>query len=92
MQPKPLPSHRIYSGSTAFKFEPTLPDATTGHAMLCIEGAEGSPKAYDWHNKIRITVMERELPLVLSVLLGFEQAAQFSFHGQERNKSYSLSP
>lgn len=90
MQPRYQPGHWVFSGSTAFKFEPYLSDEATGKSLICIDAAEGRPNDYDWKNKIRVNVMDRELPQVIAVLLGWAESVEFKFHGQQKNKSYVL--
>jgi hypothetical protein len=76
---------RIFSGKTAFRAESVKDD---GIQLLVLEGASGSPNKYNWQNKIRIHVMERELPEIAAVLIGLRKQALFEFHGEAKNKSY----
>lgn len=49
-----------------------------------------APQTYDWNSKIIVQVMERELPDLLAVLMGWCQTWSISGHGTKHDKSLSV--
>jgi len=82
---------KIYARRAALTIEPQL-NATGDVATIGIEAArkKDGGNTYDWAHKIAVQVTARELPTVLAVLLGYQDACEFKYHGPGKNKSYTL--
>jgi len=58
---------------------------------ITIDFAKGTgPKQYDWGNKMRFQLTEKELPAFTAVLMGWAPEVEFKGHGREKNKSIKV--
>lgn len=78
----------IYASSTALTVEA---QKTPGGAhTLGLDAAYKRGSEFVWQDKIAIQVTLKELPVVVSVLMGWTKECQYRFHGAERNKGFAL--
>lgn len=87
--PERLRNRHVYGGSAALCWEEDLTRA--GVHTVALEGARATAqRSFDWPNKIRVQMTERELTVVAAVLLGLQGACAFSAHGPSRDKGFTL--
>ncbi|QCT95497.1 hypothetical protein FEV13_00700 (plasmid) [Stutzerimonas degradans] len=79
----------VYGGKAALCFEV---DTTRGGVpTIALDAASSSaPRAYNWSQKIRIQLTRAELPVVAAVLLGARESCEFSAHGADKTKGFSM--
>lgn len=82
---------KIYAKSAALTIEPQI-NAAGDTATIGIEAARKIQgcNSYDWQNKVTVQVTGRELPTLLSVLMGYKEDCEFKYHGRLKNKSYAV--
>lgn len=69
--------------------KPTLP-ARAPHT-ISLDGAPSTgPRQYNWGKKIRIQMTRQELPVVGGMLLGFIPKCEFTSHGPQNDKGFSI--
>lgn len=88
--PSKYMSVKSHGAKTAIGFEPD--QTRSGWDTARIEAAaklNPNSKAFDWENKITIQLTKSELPIVISVLLGYKKECKFQNHG-ESNKWFEI--
>ena len=82
-------AHHVYGKQAALYFSE---DTTrSGQPTLMLEAALASaPQSYNWPEKIRIQFTPEELLNVVSVLLNLLPHCEYSAHGPEHDKGFSL--
>lgn len=81
--------HVVYGGKAALCFEA---DVTRGGVpTIALDAASSTgPRSYNWGQKTRIQMTRAELPVVAAVLLGARQSCEFSSHGADKTKGFSM--
>ncbi|MEE4377187.1 MAG: hypothetical protein V2J55_06690 [Candidatus Competibacteraceae bacterium] len=82
-------SVHVYGQKAALCFEPTLTRSHVPTLTLDAALAQGQ-RQYDWGNKLRLQLTRQELPMVAAVLLGFRPKCEFTNHGDQNNKGFSI--
>lgn len=78
----------IYASNTALTVEA---QRTPGGAhTIGLDATYKRGSEFVWQDKIAIQVTRTELPVVVSVLMGWVKECQYRFHGTEKNKGFSL--
>lgn len=79
----------VYGGKAALCFEA---DVTRGGVpTIALDAASSTgPRSYNWGQKTRIQMTRAELPVVAAVLLGARQSCEFSSHGADKTKGFSM--
>lgn len=79
----------VYGGKAALCFEA---DITRGNVpTIALDAANTTgPRTYNWGQKTRIQMTRAELPVVAAVLLGARQSCEFSAHGVDKSKGFSM--
>lgn len=81
--------HHVYGKKAALTFE--LDDNKKGVPTVALDGASASAeRQYDWKNKIRVQFTQDEIPAVAAVLLGISDQCEYSNHGPDNNKGFSI--
>lgn len=89
MNPEDRVSMHVYGGKAALCFEADM--TKQGVPTVALDGAVSTaPRQYNWQNKVRIQMTKAELPVVAAVLMGVIPSCEFSSHGQENNKGFSM--
>ncbi len=78
----------IYATNAALSIEAQI--TRGGFHTLGIEAARKINGAYHWDDKIRIQVTPMELPVVISVIMGWIPLCQFKHHGEDKNKGFEI--
>lgn len=83
------PNRHVYGQRAALCWEA---DRTRGGIhTVALEGALASGnRGFDWKNKVRVQITERELPVVAAVLLGIRDRCAYSAHGPGKDKGFAL--
>ena len=82
-------SFHVYGGKGALCFE--ADSKRTGEATIAIDAAKSSaPRQYDWSDKVRIQVTQTELPVVAAVFAGILPSCEYSQHGPNKDKGFSI--
>jgi len=82
-------SQHIYGGRAAVCISADQTRANV-HTVR-VEAAESiSTRQYDWQHKIAVQLSQRELPLVLAVLMGWLQKFEGKGHGENNSKWFSI--
>ena len=83
------PSIHVYGGKGALSFE--VDETRKGVPTVCVDAASSQgPRKFDWRNKIRLQLTRDELPIVAAVFLGFQPCCEFSNHGENNSKGFTL--
>lgn len=85
---KKYESCHVYGGSYALCFNSGTWEGKPG-IMLDAAAALG-PKAYDWQNAIHIWLNANEIAAVLAVFRRWRKRVEFSAHGAQNDKSFSI--
>jgi len=85
---KKYESCHVYGGSYALCFNTGTWEGKPG-IMLDAAAALG-PKAYDWQNAIHIWLNANEIAAVLAVFRRWRKRVEFSAHGAQNDKSFSI--
>lgn len=79
---------KIYGKAAAITVEIAELSTEPPVSVVMVEGANaGGDGSYRWSEKLVFQVGVREMPSLLAVLLRWQQAQEFRFHGQARDKS-----
>ena len=101
MSAHPL-SHKIFRGSIALEAQlgetritDARPKPISTVNLVAASAINHSDKrhatGYDWENNaLRLQVSPREMCDVLATLLGYRESVEFTHHGTQRDKSYSI--
>jgi len=82
-------SYHVYGGKAALCFNADL--TRKGFYTVALDGAMATaPRKYNWTDKIRIQMTNRELPDVLAVLLGYKPECAYQNHGPQNNKGFRI--
>jgi len=85
----------MYGQSAALCFEADQTRAGEQTVALDAALAKGQPqkdneRAFDWARKIRLQLTRTELPVVLGVFLHILPGCEFKYHGEHRDKGFSV--
>mgnify|MGYP006274219855 CR=1 FL=1 len=81
--------HKVFGGKAALTWEADV--TRRKEPTVALDAALATaPRQYDWGNKIRVQLTTGELPAVAAVLLGYSDKVEFSSHGPQANKSFSV--
>jgi hypothetical protein len=83
-------THKTYEQSQRVAANWQCVVAKAGYPTVALELADMTNNVANWNEKFSVHISQRELHSVASVLLGFRQNFETKFHGDNRNKSYSL--
>lgn len=88
----PRRSHHVYGskGSLAFEVDEARRHLAHRTRTIRIEAAPSTSGTTHWSRKIAFQLDLTELPLFAAVVLGFRPSAEFSFHGEARDKALSV--
>ena len=82
-------AHHVYGKQAALYFNEST--TRSGQPTLILEAAVANgPQSYNWSEKIRIQLTPEELLNVVSVLLNLLPHCEYSAHGPEHDKGFSL--
>ena len=82
-------AHHVYGKQAALYF--SVDTTRGGQPTLMLEAAlANAPQSYNWAEKIRIQLTPDELLNVVSVLLNLLPHCEYSAHGPEHDKGFSL--
>jgi hypothetical protein len=82
-------SMHVYGGKAALCFEADM--TKQGVPTVALDGAlSTAPRQYDWNSKVRLQMTKAELPVIAAVLVGVIPKCEFSSHGPENNKGFSM--
>lgn len=82
-------SVHVYGTTGALCFQAGTTTDKSTHT-LSIQGARANGRAFDWKDKIQLSVSRSELPIVTATILGINENCEFMFHGANKNKGYAL--
>ncbi len=82
-------TYHVYGKNAALSFEESLTRANI--PTVCIDAALNNGNGgYNWNRKIRIQLTSSELPAVAAVFLGFLPRCEFTNHGEQSDKGFSI--
>lgn len=85
---KSYESCHVYGGSFALCFNADNWDGSPG--IMVDAAAATGPKSYDWKNAIHIWLNAKEIGAVLAVFRRWRKSVEFSAHGAQNDKSFSI--
>ena len=82
-------SHHVYGKQAALCFSED--NTRSGQPTVLLEAAlANAPQSYNWSEKIRVQFTPEELLNIVSVLLDLLPHCEYSAHGAEHDKGFSL--
>lgn len=92
---RPRLNCHVYGQSAALCFE--ADQTRAGEPTVALDAAlakgqkqKDNERAFDWASKIRLQLTRTELPVVLGVFLHILPGCEFKYHGEHRDKGFSV--